>query len=100
MQDPTTLFPVPTATGEKVYAAFDTGELTTDAGIAFVRSVDEQLGLTAGLAPLLPDPRNPLLVHHQHLALLRQRVYSILAGYEDTNDATKLRSDPASRSTA
>ena len=95
MQDPTTLFPVPTPTGKKVYAAFDTGELTTDAGIAFIRSVDEQLGLTADLAPLLPDPRNPLLVHHQHLDLLRQRVYSIVAGYEDTNDATKLRSDPA-----
>ncbi len=95
MQDPTTLFPVPTPTGKKVFAAFDTGELTTDSGITFIRSVDEQIGLTASLAPLLPDPRNPLLVHHQHLDLLRQRVYSIVAGYEDTNDATKLRSDPA-----
>ena len=95
MQDPTTLFPVQTPIGKKVFAAFDTGELTTDSGIAFIRSVDDQLGLTASLAPLLPDPRNPLLVHHQHLDLLRQRIYSIVAGYEDTNDATKLRSDPA-----
>jgi len=95
MQDPTTPFAVPTPRGKKVYAAFDTGELTTDAGIAFIRSVDDRLGLTATMAPLLPDPRNPLLIHHPHLDLLRQRVYAIVAGYEDTNDATKLRSDPA-----
>ncbi|MBM3273754.1 MAG: IS1380 family transposase, partial [Candidatus Sericytochromatia bacterium] len=95
MQHLTTRFPVPTPRGKKVFAAFDPGELTTDAGIAFIRSVDDRLGLTASLAPLLPDPRNPLLIHHPHLDLLRQRVYAIIAGYEDTNDATKLRSDPA-----
>lgn len=95
MQDPTTPFAVPTPRGKKVLAAFDTGELTTDSGLTFVRSVDDRLGLTASLASLLPDPRNPLLIHHSHLDLLRQRVYAIVAGYEDTNDATKLRSDPA-----
>jgi len=33
-------------------------------------------------------------VRHDSLALLRQRVYQIVAGYEDANDADRLRHDP------
>jgi len=33
-------------------------------------------------------------VHHESLALLRQRIYQIVAGYEDANDASRLRHDP------
>ncbi len=69
--------------------------LTSDGGISFIRSVDDRLGLTASLAPLLPDPRDPRYVTHTALDLLRQRVYSIIAGYEDLNDAQRLRGDPA-----
>jgi len=32
-------------------------------------------------------------VGHDSLALLRQRLYQIVAGYEDTNDADRLRHD-------
>jgi hypothetical protein len=31
---------------------------------------------------------------HASLALLRQRLYQIVAGYEDANDANRLRHDP------
>jgi hypothetical protein len=34
-------------------------------------------------------------VQHDVLALLRQRIYQIVAGYEDANDADRLRHDPA-----
>jgi Transposase DDE domain group 1 len=33
-------------------------------------------------------------VQHDSLALLRQRLYQIVAGYEDANDADRLRHDP------
>jgi len=33
-------------------------------------------------------------VRHDSLALLRQRIYQIVAGYEDANDADRLRHDP------
>jgi hypothetical protein len=95
MQHPTINIPLPNPGGKKVYATFDIGSLSTDAGLAFVRQVDDRLGLTASLAGLLPDPRNPLFTVHSHLDLFRQRVYSIVAGYEDTNDAKTLRGDPA-----
>ncbi|MBM3269346.1 MAG: transposase [Candidatus Sericytochromatia bacterium] len=95
MQDRTTPLPLPIACGKKVFAAFDVAGLTSDGGISFVRSVDDRLGLTASLAALLPDPRDLRYVTHSALDLLRQRVYSIVAGYEDLNDAARLRGDPA-----
>ncbi len=33
-------------------------------------------------------------MRHDSLALLRQRIYQIVAGYEDANDADRLRHDP------
>jgi len=45
-------------------------------------------------AQLLSDPRDDDRVRHDSLALLRQRIYQIVAGYEDANDADRLRYDP------
>jgi hypothetical protein len=78
----------------KITAAFDGGEITTDAGLLLVREFDERLALTAALREAVPDPRDRRYVTHDVLTLLRQRVYQIAAGYEDANDATFLRHDP------
>jgi hypothetical protein len=43
---------------------------------------------------LLGDPRDDERVRHHSLVLLRQRIYQIVAGYEDANDADRLRHDP------
>jgi hypothetical protein len=60
-----------------------------------LRQVDQKLGLCAGLAPMLVDRRNPRFIQHPRLEQLRQRVFQIAMGYEDQNDATSLRLDPA-----
>ncbi len=60
-----------------------------------LRELDEQLGLCAKLAPMLVDRRDPRLTQHPRLEQLRQRVFQIAMGYEDQNDATALRLDPA-----
>lgn len=74
---------------------FDLDPVTSDAGISLIALIDQRIGLTQRLAPLLPDKRDPLRVQHTTLDLLRQRVYGIVAGYEDANDAGHLRGDPA-----
>lgn len=68
---------------------------SSDGGLVLLRQLDEQLGLCAKLAPILVDRRDPRLTQHPRLEQLRQRVFQIAMGYEDQNDATSLRRDPA-----
>jgi hypothetical protein len=70
------------------------GQLSSDAGLLPVRQLDERLGLTQSFATVLNDPRDPNLLEHTTLEMVRSRVYGILAGYEDQNDHDTLRSDP------
>jgi len=68
------------------------GRLSSDAGLLVVREFDERIGLTQRLAAVLDDHRQEPT--HSMLAMVRQRVYGILAGYEDQNDHDTLRHDP------
>ena len=79
---------------QRLELAFDQGPLVSDAGLLAVRALDRQLGVLAGLARRLPDPRSPKFITHSAEALLTQQVYQILAGYPDGNDADDLRHDP------
>ena len=72
-------------------------QVTTDAGVLAYRELDEALGLTALSADVLQDSRLGRNKQHALLPLLRQSIYSRLAGYEDVNDAKRLCVDPAMR---
>lgn len=74
-------------------ASFDGGRLTSDGGLAWLREVDDVLGLCAALAAQIPDWRTGP-VRHSLETLLRQRVFQIACGYEDQDDADTLRTDP------
>src|SRR5215467_7744291 len=78
-----------------IRADFSGGQITSDAGLLPLRAFDERHQLTRDWAALLDEPRREESVQHAELALLRQRVYQIVAGYEDANDADRLRHDPA-----
>src|SRR5215212_2402960 len=68
--------------------------LTSDAGLLPLRQFDERIGLTAQFAAVLHDPRDPDLIEHSFLEMVRMRIFGILAGYEDQNDHDTLRTDP------
>jgi len=78
----------------KLVVDFAGGALTTDAGLLLVRAFDGQLGLSADVVGRLTDPRDARYITHELEALVRQRLYQIAAGYEDVNDADRLRQDP------
>ena len=75
-------------------ARFDGGALTSDAGLLLLREFDHRFRLSDDLAGAYDDPRRPDRIEHSILALLRQRVYQIVAGYEDADDSDLLRTDP------
>ena len=74
---------------------FSGGQISSDAGLLPLRAFDQRHGLTLGLAERVPDSRDDERVRHSVLSLFRQRLYQIIAGYEDANDADRLRHDPA-----
>ena len=81
----------------RIKLEFHGAKVTSDAGLLVYRELDERLDLTAMAEECLKDTRAGANVQHMMVALLRQSVYSRLAGYEDVNDAERLRVDPAMR---
>jgi len=74
---------------------FHGARLTSDAGLLACRELDGALGLMEMAPTYLQETRGGRNVQHELVPLLRQSVYSRLAGYEDTNDAVRLARDPA-----
>ena len=70
-------------------------QVSSDAGILPIRQFDDQIGYTQRLIAGLNDVRDPERISHTTGHMLRQRLYGIIAGYEDCNDHDTLRSDPA-----
>ena len=81
----------------KVRLAFHGATITTDAGLLAFREFDDAFGLTEIAEDYLQESRTGRNILHHLVPLLRQSIYSRLAGYDDTNDAVRLSQDPAMR---
>jgi len=73
---------------------FDGGQVTSDGGLPWIVEAETALGVCAALAAQIPEWRRGG-VRHSLERLVRQRVFQIACGYEDQNDADRLRTDPA-----
>jgi Transposase DDE domain group 1 len=76
---------------------FQGSRVTSDGGLLVVRELDERLGLGERIEQHVSDSRRGKNTPFPLADLLRQSVYSRLAGYEDVNDAEHLSQDPTFR---
>src|ERR687892_2335143 len=81
----------------QVRLEFHGSTITSDAGLLPIRELDDALGLTNTADDYLRESRTGRNTRHPLVPLLRQSIYSRLAGYDDTNDAQRLSQDPAMR---
>ena len=76
---------------------FQGSRVTSDGGLILVRELDERLGLSELMDRHLSDSRRGKNIQLTLADLLRQSIYSRLAGYEDVNDARCGRWKPPHR---
>jgi hypothetical protein len=88
------LFEFAPVAGRAVVAAFDGGQITSDAGSLLLGATDRAIGLVDRFAACLTDHRCAELIEHEVSTLVGQRVFGIALGYEDLNDHDQLRHDP------
>jgi hypothetical protein len=88
------LFGYEVVEGRQVVAAFDGGQVTSDAGGLLLGAANRALGLVRRLAGCFTDGRAPALVEHAVETMLMQRICGIALGYEDLVDHDQLRHDP------
>lgn len=68
------------------------GQISSDAGLLPLRQFDDRWKFTTRMTDCLSDFKADR--KHSLLSMLRQRVYGIIAGYEDCNDHDTLNDDP------
>lgn len=78
----------------KVFANFEGGEITSDAGVLLLREANRKTGMIGDLAAAITDWRHPSYIDHSIETMLTQRIFGIACGYEDVNDHAELRNDP------
>jgi Transposase DDE domain group 1 len=88
------LFGYEVVEGRQVVAAFDGGEVTSDAGALLLGATDRAIDLVGRFAACFIDHRAPAQVEHTIAAMVAQRVFGIALGYEDLIDHDQLRHDP------
>jgi hypothetical protein len=76
---------------------FQGSRVTSDGGLILIRELDEHLGMNQLIEQHLSDSRRGKNTQLPLADLVRQSVYSRLAGYEDVNDAERVSADPTFR---
>jgi hypothetical protein len=73
---------------------FDGGFITSDGGALLLREIDSKFHFCDRFADCFTDHRDPDLIEHPLVDLLKQRIFGLCLGYEDLNDHDRLRHDP------
>ena len=79
---------------KRLVADFKGGSISSDSGLLLVRELADRLGWLTQVTEVLWDDRHPDRLTHDLLAVVRQRIFGIVGGYEDCNDHDRLRHDP------
>lgn len=72
---------------------FDGGFVSSDGGLLLLTKANNRLRLSQLARLAIIETRRPGSICHEIESLFKQRVFAIAAGYEDCNDAMKLRKD-------
>jgi len=79
---------------KEILVGFSAGEISSDGSVVLLDKIERDHRLIHYFSKFLPDHRDPKRIDHSIYKLLKQRVYMMMHGYEDTNDVESLKNDP------
>jgi hypothetical protein len=87
------LFDLQPIDNKRVEVGFTAQEISSDGGLLLIKDVEQRIGIIKAITACMDDTRHQSYIHHSLEEIAAQRVYQIVAGYEDANDCNKLRDD-------
>jgi len=78
----------------EVSVDFSAERVSSDGAAVLLDKLERKHKIISRISGLIPDRRDPSRVLHSVEKLRRQRVFTLMQGYEDCNDAEHLKSDP------
>lgn len=79
---------------QEVNFDFSAEEISSDGAVLLLEKLERKHKLIDYFSRVIPDSRDPSRITHSVYKLLKQRVFSIMLGYEDANDVDYLKNDP------
>ena len=73
---------------------FSSSDISTDGSLVLLEKLERKHKLIHYFSKFLPDTRSALLITYTREHQLKQRVFMMMLGYEDTNDVFHLKHDP------
>ena len=73
---------------------FSAEEISSDGAVLLLEKLERKHKVIDYFSKYIPDNRHPLRITHPIDKLLKQRVFSLMLGYEDANDVEILKNDP------
>ena len=81
--------------GNKAFSVdFEAQNISSEGGAVLIEQIELQHSIIKYFSSQIPDNRNKSYVKHSIEKLLKQRVFLMVQGYQDCNDAEKLKNDP------
>lgn len=78
----------------EVSVDFSAQEISSDGAVILLEKIERKHKLIEYFSKQIPDHRDPNRVTHTMKKLLKQRVFTLMHGYEDANDVSFLKNDP------
>ena len=87
------LFDLQPIDNKRVEVSFTASDISSDGGLLLVKQIESEIGIIKAVVSCINDTRHQGYINHTLEEIAAQRVYQIVAGYEDANDCDKLRDD-------
>ena len=73
---------------------FSAEDISSDTSIFLAEKIERKHHIIKDISKFISDNRDQSLIKHSYENILKQRVFLMMQGYEDANDANHLKNDP------